>query len=158
MKLTHAQIEFIEQFVEHNNANKAYALAGYKPDKSNAHKMVQKLSSEINSRLQARMTLTTGVCLNMLESIITDPEAHNRDKLNAISSWLDRSGIARASTQKLDVTQNETVPENRKVIRENQEMIMVGNGMLLPPLGENDATAFDTNDAETFEYLKQRQH
>ena len=153
-RLTHQQINFIDAFVETGSAAKAYKLAGYAGDRSNASRLVQKLSSEINSRLQARMTLTTGVCLNMLESIITDPEAHNRDKLNAISSWLDRSGIARASTQKVDVTQNETVPENRKVIRENQEMIMVGNGMLLPPIEGIDNTPFDTADSETFEYLK----
>ena len=39
-----------------------------------------------------------------------------------------------------------------------KEQIMVGSGMLLPPLGDNDTTPFDTADAETFEYLKQRQH
>ena len=39
-----------------------------------------------------------------------------------------------------------------------KEQIMVGSGMLLPPLGDSDPTPFDTADAETFEYLKRRQH
>ena len=39
-----------------------------------------------------------------------------------------------------------------------KEQIMVRSGMLLPPLGNNDTTPFDTAGAETFEYLKQRQH
>ena len=89
---------------------------------------------------------------------MTNEDNAPRDRLNAVSSWLDRAGVARASTQQIDLKTTDIVPENRKVIRENQQMIMVGNGMLLPPLGENDLTPFDTNDAETFEYLKQRQH
>ena len=58
----------------------------------------------------------------------------------------------------MDVKTNETVPENRKVIRNGEQQIIVGSGMLLPPLGDNDPTPFDTNDSETYEYLKQRQH
>ena len=158
MKLTHAQIEFVEAFVEHNNANKAYALAGYKPDKSNAHKMVQRLSSHINERLQSKMSLKTGIALSILEDLMTNTDNAPRDRLNAVNSWLDRSSVARASTQKVDVTQTETVPENRKVIRNGKEQIMVGNGMYLPPISGGDGTPFDTSDAETYEYLKQRQH
>ena len=56
----------------------------------------------------------------------------------------------------MDVKTAEQVPENRKVIREGREHIMVGSGMLLPPLGDNDTTPFDTADAETYEYLKAR--
>jgi phage terminase small subunit len=158
-KLTHSQIQFIEHFVELGDATKAYKLAGYAGgDRSNAHKLVTRLSAEINQRLQSRMAMSTSVALNVLESIMTNEDNAPRDRLNAVSSWLDRAGVARASTQQIDLKTTDIVPENRKVIRENQQMIMVGNGMLLPPLGENDATAFDTNDAETFEYLKQKQH
>ena len=56
----------------------------------------------------------------------------------------------------MDVKTNEVVPDNRKVIRDGKEQIMVGSGMLLPPLGDNDSTPFDTNDSETYEYLKAR--
>lgn len=158
-KLTHSQAQFIEHFVELGDATKAYKLAGYAGgDRSNAHKLVTRLSAEINQRLQSRMAVATSVALNVLESIMTNEDNAPRDRLNAVSSWLDRAGVARASTQQIDLKTTDIVPENRKVIRENQQMIMVGNGMLLPPLGENDLTPFDTNDAETFEYLKQRQH
>jgi hypothetical protein len=58
----------------------------------------------------------------------------------------------------MDVKTAEAPVENRKVIRDGKQQIMVGSGMLLPPLGDNDPTPFDTADAETFEYLKQRQH
>ena len=157
-RLTRQQIDFVEAFVELNDATKAYKLAGYAGDRSNAHKLVQKLSSHINERLQSRMSLKTATALSILEELMVNPDNAPRDRLNAVNSFLDRSSVARASTQKVDVTQNETVPENRKVIRENQEMIMVGNGMLLPPIEGIDNTPFDTADSETFEYLKQRQH
>jgi len=157
-RLTRQQINFVEAFVELNDATKAYKLAGYAGDRSNAHKLVQKLSSHINERLQSRMSLKTATALSILEELMVNPDNAPRDRLNAVNSFLDRSSVARASTQKVDVTQNETVPENRKVIRENQEMIMVGNGMLLPPIEGIDNTPFDTADSETFEYLKQRQH
>ena len=157
-KLTPSQLAFIEAFVELGDATKAYKVAGYAGDRSNAHRLVQRLSTEINSRLQSRMAMSTSVALNVLEDIMTNEDNAPRDRLNAVSSWLDRAGVARASTMQMDVKTNETVPENRKVIRNGQEAIMVGSGMLLPPLGDNDPTPFDTADAETFEYLKQRQH
>lgn len=157
-RLTHAQIAFIDAFVETGSAVKAYKLAGYAGDRSNAHKLVQRLSTEINSRLQSRMAMSTSVALNVLEDIMTNEDNAPRDRLNAVSSWLDRAGVARASTMQMDVKTTEQVPENRKVIRDGKEQIMVGSGMLLPPLGDNDTTPFDTADAETFEYLKQRQH
>lgn len=157
-KITPSQLAFIEAFVELGDANKAYQIAGYSPDRSNAHKLVQRLSTEINSRLQSRMAMSTSVALNVLEDIMTNEDNAPRDRLNAVSSWLDRAGVARASTMQMDVKTTEQVPENRKVIRDGKEQIMVGSGMLLPPLGDNDPTPFDTNDSETYEYLKQRQH
>ena len=157
-RLTHAQIAFIDAFVETGSATKAYKLAGYAGDRSNAHRLVQRLSTDINQRLQSRMAMSTSVALKVLEDIMTNEDNAPRDRLNAVSSWLDRAGVARASTMQMDVKTTEQVPENRKVIRDGKEQIMVGSGMLLPPLGDNDTTPFDTADAETFEYLKQRQH
>jgi len=155
-KITPSQLAFIDAFVELGDANKAYQIAGYSPDRSNAHKLVQRLSKEINSRLQSRMAMSTSVALNVLEDIMTNEDNAPRDRLNAVSSWLDRAGVARASTMQMDVKTTEQVPENRKVIRDGKEQIMVGSGMLLPPLGDNDSTPFDTNDSETYEYLKAR--
>jgi len=155
-KITPSQLAFIDAFVELGDANKAYQIAGYSPDRSNAHKLVQRLSKEINSRLQSRMAMSTSVALNVLEDIMTNEDNAPRDRLNAVSSWLDRAGVARASTMQMDVKTNETVPENRKVIRNGEQQILVGSGMLLPPLGDNDPTPFDTNDSETYEYLKAR--
>ena len=155
-KLTPSQLAFIEAFVELGDATRAYKVAGYAGDRSNAHRLVTRLSKEINSRLQSRMAMSTSVALRVLEDIMTNEDVAPRDRLNAVSSWLDRSGIARASTMQMDVQTNETVPENRKVIRDGKEAIMVGSGMLLPPLGDNDPTPFDTNDSETYEYLKAR--
>ena len=100
--------------------------------------------------------MSTSVALSVLESIMTNEDVAPRDRLNAVSSFLDRAGVARASTMQMDVKTAEQVPENRKVIREGREQILVGSGMLLPPLGDNDNTPFDTNDAETYEYLKSR--
>ena len=157
-KITPSQLAFIEAFVELGDATKAYKLAGYAGDRSNAHRLVTRLSKEINSRLQSRMAMSTSVALKVLQDIMTDEDVAPRDRLNAVSSFLDRAGVARASTMQMDVKTNETVPENRKVIRDGKEAIMVGSGMLLPPLGDNDPTPFDTNDSETYEYLKQRQH
>ena len=157
-KLTHAQIAFIDAFVETGSATKAYKLVGYAGDRSNAHKLVQRLSTEINQRLQSRMAMSTSVALKVLEEIMTNEDNAPRDRLNAVSSWLDRAGVARASTQQIDLKTTDTVPLNRKVIRDGKEQIMVGNGMYLPPISGEDETPFDTNDSETFEYLKQRQH
>jgi len=158
MKLTHAQICFIDAFVETGSATKAYKLAGYAGDRSNASRLVQKLSSEINAKLQSRMAMSTSVALKVLEDIMTDETNAPRDRLNAVSSFLDRSGIARASTQQINLKQTDNIPENRKVIRNGKEQILVGSGMILPPIEGIDNTQWDTADAETFEYLKQRQH
>ena len=100
--------------------------------------------------------MSQSVALSVVASIMTNEDVAPRDRLNAVSSWLDRAGVARASTMQMDVKTNETVPENRKVIRDGKEAIMVGSGMLLPPLGDNDPTPFDTNDSETYECLKAR--
>ena len=160
MKLTHAQISFIDSFVETGSATKAYKLAGYAGDRSNASRLVQKLSSEINAKLQSRMAMSTAVALNVLESIMVNEDNAPRDRLNAVSSFLDRSGIARASTQQINLNQLDQVPENRKVIRDGKEQVLVGSGMILPPMDieGGDPTPFEINDAETFEYLKQKQH
>ena len=155
-KITPSQLAFIEAFVELGDATKAYKLAGYAGDRSNAHRLVTRLSKEINSRLQSRMAMSTSVALKVLQDIMTDEDVAPRDRLNAVSSFLDRAGVARASTMQMDVKTAEQVPENRKVIREGREQILVGSGMLLPPLGDNDTTPFDTADAETYEYLKAR--
>ena len=155
-KITPSQLAFIEAFVELGDATKAYKVAGYAGDRSNAHRLVTRLSKEINSRLQSRMAMSTSVALKVLQDIMTDEDVAPRDRLNAVSSFLDRAGVARASTMQMDVKTAEQVPENRKVIREGREQILVGSGMLLPPLGDNDTTPFDTADAETYEYLKAR--
>jgi len=157
-RITSSQLAFVEAFVELGDATKAYKVAGYAGDRSNAHRLVTRLSNEINSRLQSRMAMSTSVALRVLESIMTNEDNAPRDRLNAVSSWLDRAGVARASTMQMDVKTTEAPIENRKVIRDGEQQIMVGSGMLLPPLGDNDTTPFDTADAETFEYLKQRQH
>ena len=155
-RITPSQLAFIESFVELGDATKAYKLAGYAGDRSNAHKLVQRLSTEINQHLQSRMAMSTSVALNVLEDIMTNEDNAPRDRLNAVSSWLDRAGVARASTMQMDVKTAEAPIENRKVIRDGKQVIMVGSGMLLPPLGDNDPTPFDTADAETYEYLKAR--
>lgn len=157
-KITPSQLAFIEAFVELGDATKAYKVAGYAGDRSNAHRLVTRLSKEINSRLQSRMAMSTSVALKVLQDIMTNEDVAPRDRLNAVSSFLDRAGVARASTMQMDVKTAEAPIENRKVIRDGKQQIMVGSGMLLPPLGDNDTTPFDTADAETYEYLKQRQH
>ena len=158
-RLTQQQINFVETFVEINDATKAYKLSGYAGDRSNAHKLVQKLSSHINERLQSRMSLKTATALSILEELMVNPHNAPRDRLNAVNSFLDRSSVARASTQKVDVTQNEIVDQSRKVIRNGEPIIMVGNGLELPVLdGASDATAYDINDEETYRYLKSKSH
>ena len=97
-KITPSQLAFIEAFVELGDATKAYKVAGYAGDRSNAHRLVQRLSSEINQRLQSRMAMSTSVALQVLEDIMTNEDNAPRDRLNAVSSWLDRAGVARAST------------------------------------------------------------
>jgi hypothetical protein len=157
-KITPSQLAFIEAFVELGDATKAYKASGYAGDRSNAHRLVTRLSTEINSRLQSRMAMSTSVALSVLESIMTNEDNAPRDRLNAVSSWLDRAGVARASTMQMDVKTAEAPIENRKVIRDDKEVIMVGSGMYLPPISGGDETPFDTADAETYEYLKRRQH
>ena len=46
-KLTSQQDAFVDAFIELGDAMKAYESVGYSPDRSNAHKLVQKLSTEI---------------------------------------------------------------------------------------------------------------
>lgn len=157
-KLTPQQSAFVDFFIESGSATEAYSKAGYKPDRSNASKLVTRLSNEINGRLQSRMAMTTGVALSVLEGIITDPEAHNRDKLTAISSWLDRAGLARASTQNIALKQTDTTRSPRKVIRKGREHIMIGDGVLFPPKDGGDDTPFDYSDEETNTYFQETSH
>ena len=154
-KLSNQMSIFVDAFVEHNNANKAYALAGYKPDRSNANKLVQRLSVVINERLQERMALMTGIALSALEQIIKDPTTHARDKINAINSYLDRSGISRASTQQINLKQPDSVHQNRRVIRDGVDRIIVGTGMILPPK-KDSSEAYDLSDEETVQSLEVR--
>lgn len=157
-KLTPQQSAFVDFFIESGSATDAYSKAGYKPDRSNASKLVTRLSAEINGRLQSRMALTTGVCLKVLESIITDPEAHNRDKLTAISSWLDRSGIGRTATQNIALKHTDVSREPRRVIRNGTEYVAVGDGVMFPPKNDGDDVAFDYSDEETARYLQDNSH
>ena len=60
-------------FIETGCASTAYEAVGYSPDRSNANKLVQKLSNEINSRLQSRMSLKTSRALSILEELMTHP-------------------------------------------------------------------------------------
>ena len=157
-KLTPQQSAFVDHFCESGSASDAYSRSGYKPNASNAAKLVTRLSAEINGRLQARMALTTGVCLNVLESIIKDPEAHNRDKLSAIGSWLDRSGIARTATQNIALRHTDVSREPRRVIRNGTEYVAVGEGVMFPPKNDGDDTLFDYSDEETARYLQDNSH
>ena len=97
----------------------------------------------------------TGIALSALEQIIKDPATHARDKINAINSYLDRSGIARASTQQINLKQPDTMPPNRRVIRDGVDQIIVGNGMILPPK-KDSSEAYDLSDEETVQNLEMR--
>ena len=132
-------------FIETGCASTAYEAVGYSPDRSNANKLVQKLSNEINQRLQSRMSLKT-----------------SKDRLNAVNSWLDRTNVARASTSKLDVTQTNNAyepPPSYRYIRDGKQHIMIGHGVLFPckvPVTEAEAkTPFAYSDPETAKYLQE---
>ena len=160
--LTERQNQFIDHFVELGNASEAYKLAGYAGDRSNASKLVVKLSAEINKRYQERMALNTGMALSTLERIITDPETHNRDAINAINSYLDRCGVPRASTQKMDVTNSDYTPSqnpDRRYIRNGSQHIIIGNGVMfpckVPPTEAEAKTPFAYSDPETAKYLQE---
>ena len=157
-KLTPQQSTFIDNFVEMGDATKAYKASGYAGDRSNAHKLVQRLSSEINQRLQSKMAMHTGVALRVLESLITDDTVAPRDRLNAISSWLDRAGVARASTTRLDIKQTDTTKGPRRVIRNGYEMVAIGDGCLFPPKDSGEDAPYDYSDEETARYLQKAAH
>ena len=163
-RLTSQQDAFVDAFIELGDAMKAYESVGYSPDRSNAHKLVQKLSTEINNRLQNRMTLKTSTALSVLEEIMTNEDNAARDRLNAVNSWLDRTKIARASTSSVDITQQQTSsqPETRKVIRDNKVFLLIGNGVYFPakdPMTpDEEAMSFDYSDRETLEWLKDNSH
>ena len=159
-KLTTQQSAFVDLFIESGSASDAYEKAGYKPDRSNAAKLVTRLSTEINGRLQSRMAMHTGVALRVLESLITDESVAPRDRLNAISSWLDRSGIARSATQNIALRQTDVSREPRRVIRDGSEMIALGSdgSCLFPPKDDGENTPFDYSDEETARYLQKTAH
>lgn len=165
-KLTEKQISFIEHFVELNDATKAYYLAGYaKGDKSNAHKLVRRLSVEINEALQSRMATSTSLALKTLESIMASADTAPRDRINAANSWLDRTGISRASTVAIDRSSSERA-QNLRRIRNGCDVVALGRGdhsLYLPTLNDShgnrpkidDPTQpdWDLNDKETVSYL-----
>ena len=161
-KLTHAQVAFIDAFVELGDATKAYKVAGYAGDRSNAHRLVQRLSTDINQRLQSRMAMSTSVALKVLEEIMTNEDNAPRDRLNAVNSWLDRTNVARASTSKVDVTQTDVQsppPPDRRYIRNGRQQIIIGNGVWFPckvPPTECEAKLpFAYSDPETAQWLKE---
>ena len=127
----------------------ADALSDHPPNYSG----IKQITTFKSLRVKFKMAMSTSVALKVLQDIMTDEDVAPRDRLNAVSSFLDRAGVARASTMQMDVKTAEQVPENRKVIREGREQILVGSGMLLPPLGDNDTTPFDTADAETYDFV-----
>ncbi len=98
MALSSAHSIFIDHYVEHGDATEAYEAAGFRPDKSNAKRLLNKLAPYINDTHQKRMASFAGVALAELERIISGEDTHARDKINAVNSYLDRCGIARAST------------------------------------------------------------
>lgn len=149
-------------FIELGDATKAYEAVGYSPDRSNANKLVQKLSTEINQRLQSRMSLKTSTALSILEELMTNKDNAARDRLNAVNSWLDRTNVARASTSKVDVTQTEYQPRSnpdRRYIRNGSQYIIIGNGVMFPckvPPTESEAKLpFAYCDPETAKWLQE---
>ena len=149
-------------FIELGDATKAYEAVGYSPDRSNANKLVQKLSTEINQRLQSRMSLKTSTALSILEELMTNKDNAARDRLNAVNSWLDRTNVARASTSKVDVTQTNNAyepPPSYRYIRDGKQHIMIGHGVLfpckVPPTEAEAKTPFAYSDPETAKYLQE---
>ena len=98
MALSSAHSIFVDHYCEFGDATAAYQAAGYKADKSNAKRLLNRLAPYINDSHQKRMASFAGVALAALERIISDEDTHARDKINAVNSYLDRCGIARAST------------------------------------------------------------
>jgi len=103
--LSEQQAAFIEAFVDNGgNAIKAAKAAGYAADRSNASKLVRRLSAEINSQLQRKMASKTSMALSVLELIMSDPTAAPRDRLRAAAEILDRAGgLSRHSTSHVQV-------------------------------------------------------
>jgi len=103
--LNEQQAKFIEAYVDNGgNAVKAAKAAGYATDRSNASKLVRRLSAEINTQLQRKMASKTSQALTVLELIMVDPTAANRDRLRAAAEILDRAGgLSRHSTSHVQV-------------------------------------------------------
>ena len=160
--LTERQSNFVDMFIETCCASTAYEAVGYAPDRSNANKLVQKLSNEINQRLQSRMSLKTSKALSILEELMTNEDNAPRDRLNAVNSWLDRTNVARASTSKVDVTQTNQAyepPPSYRYIRDGKQHIIIGHGVWFPckvPPTEGEAKLpFAYSDPETAKWLQE---
>ena len=140
--LTSKEQAFVEHYIEGGNATAAARHAGYSNDSSNAHRLVQRLASHINQAHQHRMARFTGRALSVLEGIISDEEAADRDRINAVSSYLDRAGVVRGSSVQLQQQQNEDEPFRREATTESGEQVEVlGRGrsvMIFPKLKYDD--------------------
>lgn len=158
MKLTDQHKRFIEHFCEYGNASEAYRAAGYNDDSGNAHRLLTRLAPEINRQHQTKMASFTGTCLAELERIITDPEAHDRDKLRGIDSYLDRVGVSRASSVNVNQRNLTEEPPNRKrVVEDGSLLVEFGRGVFMPPLEGSDEAEqrdWDYSHAPTRQYLK----
>ena len=165
--LTERQQLFIDNFVELNDAAAAYEKAGYAADASNANKRVQRLSTEINAQLKTKMALSTGLALSTLEAVMRDEATAPRDKINAANSWLDRTGVARASTFNVEAKAPlERKPERR--IINGKDVILKGadHGLMLPKKNAADSNEPDiydgseapwnTQDPETHTFLQSK--
>jgi len=142
--LTSKEQAFVEHYIEGGNATAAARHAGYSNDSSNAHRLVQRLASHINQAHQHRMARFTGRALSVLEGIISDEEAADRDRINAVSSYLDRAGVVRGSSVQLQ-QQNEDEPFSREATTEDgQQVDVLGRGrsvMIFPKLKYDDDEA-----------------
>jgi len=131
--LNEQQAKFIEAYVDNGgNAVKAAKAAGYATDRSNASKLVRRLAAEINTELQRKMASKTSQALTVLELIMIDPTAANRDRLRAAAEILDRAGglsrISRSDVQVADKGFSYTDEAG------NKHMGIVGKGaFILPP-------------------------
>lgn len=164
--LTERQAAFIDNFVELNDAAAAYEKAGYAADGSNANKLVQRLSTEINAQLKTKMALFTGLALSTLENVMRDEATAPRDKINAANSWLDRTGVARSSTL---AVKDETPIRNwtpvRRIINGNDTIVMSDDPLFLLPkkrpetgeemdLYDHKEGHWDLSDRETYLFLQ----
>ena len=125
--LTDRERIFVELYIETGNATASAVEAGYARDTANAHRLVTRLASQINSGHQRKMARGVGKALSVLEDIIGDGAAHNRDRISAVSSYLDRAGVVRGSA--VTLSQNETDEAlTRFESWEGKEVVVIGHG------------------------------